>query len=163
VAGYLKAVNLNCATVPISSLMVEKGFNARAAYKERMKTDQENKVNEAAIAERKRHLDEQVSVVGNEIYMHSLNSFPDFQLKDEMERSVKRQKLMEAEKAVLDKKSQLVVEENAARSMIEEYQKKMALIAEQRKEVDQQEKKLASQKKAEDSKILQLTLAKAAK
>jgi hypothetical protein len=47
--------------------------------------------------------------------------------------------------------------------MIEEYQKKMALIAEQRKEVDQQEKKLASQKKAEDSKILQLTLAKAAK
>jgi outer membrane cobalamin receptor len=109
VAGYLKAVNLNCATVPISSLMVEKGFNARAAYKERMKTDQENKVNEAAIAERKRHLDEQVSVVGNEIYMHSLNSFPDFQLKDEMERSVKRQKLMEAEKAVLDKKASLLL------------------------------------------------------
>jgi hypothetical protein len=78
-----------------------------------------------------------------------------------MERNKKRRDLVQAEKDVLQKKSMLENDENSALMMIQEYQKKVALIATKRKELEKEEKAVLCKKKAEERKITKQAISKA--
>jgi hypothetical protein len=84
-------------------------------------------------------------------------------VKEEIERSAKRQRLIQLEKNAMENKTALQLEQEAAEAMLAEYQKKMSVIAEKRKEIENEEKKIAARLKSHDTKLLQNTINMASK
>ena len=106
ITGYLATSGFTCVNFPFSQGVVQAGLDARVAYNQRLKRQQEAHDAREKELLRKRQLEEQ--------------------MRQELEQSKQRQTILDKEKALKSEKSELEKEEEAATLMLEEYRRKVS-------------------------------------